>query len=216
MPNDLLVVPDAYIDQQTGDTVANGTGPDLLINSLQDTTDAQIAILGANFLEVAYLMCNLDAGQFSIWEALPTLAENMVGIDATNTEMTEFCNPGASNSVNSGGGSTGSSTSSASGQANGSISGQGGNSLSPGVIAGIAVGAVAGLGLVAGGLLLWCVRKRKGTTAPTNELEAMYGRHPVSEMAETLRRGELQDTSHLYKHELMGTHQPGMRYEMSA
>lgn len=91
MPNDLLVVPNAYIDQQTGDTVANTTGPDLLINSLQDVSSDEMAVLGSSFLEVAYLMCNLDSGQFSFWSAFPTLAEDIVAVDTAHSDVTDFC-----------------------------------------------------------------------------------------------------------------------------
>jgi len=63
MLNKLLIVPDEYIDQQTGNTIISTTGSsDFIIISLYLTIVMEMVILNVNFLEVAYIIYNLDFG----------------------------------------------------------------------------------------------------------------------------------------------------------
>ncbi|KAF6815643.1 hypothetical protein CPLU01_14071 [Colletotrichum plurivorum] len=137
--NEKLVVPNVYIDRETGDTVSNGTESVMLLTSLQSNTANHMPNLGSQFLAAAYLQVNQDAGQFSLWKANPTPKEDLVAVDAADAEVSEFCTaaPNATTST---------------------------NSLDKGTIAGIAVGAVAGVAIVVG-LTVWLLKRKRSAVA---------------------------------------------------
>lgn len=83
MPNDHLVVPERKINGD-GEIVANRTQPLLRINSLQDTTEDAFPRLGQYFLSQAYLFCNEDLQEFTLWKANPTSDEDLVAVNADN------------------------------------------------------------------------------------------------------------------------------------
>ncbi|KAK1759830.1 acid protease [Echria macrotheca] len=148
IPNDQLVVPHRQIDTTTGEITANATGPDLVILSTQDINKNDITQLGRQFLSAAYLMVNLDANQFTLWEANPTDTRQLVAVDETNAEIASVCDgnsppPPSPPPVThpDGGGS--------------------GSSLSSGAIAGIAVAVVAFIVIVSAILFVWRRRQRR-------------------------------------------------------
>lgn len=60
LPNELLVVPHLYIDQETDDIVAeDGDEPDLLIDSMQDVNANDMAMFGSVFFSAPYLTVNV-------------------------------------------------------------------------------------------------------------------------------------------------------------
>ncbi|RAO64781.1 uncharacterized protein BHQ10_000793 [Talaromyces amestolkiae] len=131
IPNDQLVVPDQYLDQN-GIWQDNSTGPDLLINV--ETGSYQLTSLNRYFFSAAYLAVNQDAGQFTLWKAHTTPNQNLVGLDEKNQVASAFCSPTPSSIASS-------STLAPSPQPNG---------LSGGSIAGIVVGVIGGVALVSG------------------------------------------------------------------
>ncbi|KAL1889484.1 hypothetical protein Sste5346_008862 [Sporothrix stenoceras] len=143
IPNDQLVRPHTSIDQTTGAVVVNTTAPDLLIDSLQQVQATQLAQLGFQFFSSAYLHVNQDSHEFTLWEANPTMAEDLVAVDETGQEITKFC---AASAVNSTGGTA--------------VNNEKPAPISAGVIAGSAIGAVAIIGLVAGFVFWWLRRRR--------------------------------------------------------
>ncbi|KAK8139053.1 hypothetical protein PG984_002433 [Apiospora sp. TS-2023a] len=94
VPNDQLVVPHVDIDPSTGAPVVNSTGPDLVINSIQDINANDLPQLGRQFLSAAYLMVNMEADQFTLWAANPTSDQDLVAVDKANQEVTEYCSAG--------------------------------------------------------------------------------------------------------------------------
>ncbi|CAK7210117.1 hypothetical protein SBRCBS47491_000662 [Sporothrix bragantina] len=146
IPNQQLVQPHTSIDQTTGAILVNNTGPDLLLDSLQNVQATKLAQLGWQFFSAAYLLVNQDAHEFTLWEANPTTAEDLVAIDETGTEITNFCT--SSTSSNSTSGSTDFSSKSS------------GAKLSTGAIAGGVVAGVAVIGVVVG-ILIWWLRRRR-------------------------------------------------------
>lgn len=102
-----------------------------------------MAQLGFQFFSSAYLLVNQDSHEFTLWEANPTTAEDLVAVDETGQEITKFCAASAVTSTN--------------GTANGN---ENSSPISAGVIAGSAIGAVAVIGLVVG-LVFWWLRRRR-------------------------------------------------------
>ncbi|KUL91884.1 hypothetical protein ZTR_01060 [Talaromyces verruculosus] len=142
IPNDQLVVPDEYLDQN-GIWQDNSTGQDLLINA--ETGSDPLASLNRYFFSAAYLAVNQDAGQFTLWEAHTTPNQNLVGLDERNQVVSAFCSSTPSSIVSS-------STPAPSPQPNG---------LSGGTIAGIVVGVVGGVALVIGAGILFLRYQKK-------------------------------------------------------
>ncbi|KAK7951230.1 aspartic-type endopeptidase [Apiospora aurea] len=102
VPNDQLVVPNVIIDRPTGALVVNGSAPDLVINSIQGVNANDLPQLGRQFLTAAYLMVNMDANQCTLWSANPTSDQNLVAVDTSDQEVTEYCGTGQSSPNNSG------------------------------------------------------------------------------------------------------------------
>ncbi|CAK7214107.1 hypothetical protein SEUCBS140593_002071 [Sporothrix eucalyptigena] len=154
IPNKQLVQPHTSIDQSTGAILVNNTAPDLLIDSLQNTQATKLAQLGWQFFSAAYLLVNQDAHEFTLWEANPTGAEDLVAVDETGAEITNFCaSSSGSNSTTAGGGNRVGATSNSTA-----------TRLSTGVIVGAAVAGVAFVGFIVG-LLIWWLRQRRAGRA---------------------------------------------------
>lgn len=149
IPNDQLVVPHRQINTNTGEITANATGPDLVILSTQDINKDDISQLGRQFLSAAYLMVNLDANEFTLWEANPTDTRQLVAVDESNADVTTVCAENSTPPVTrpDGGGSS-----------------LPGSSLSSGGIAGIAVAAVAFTVIVCAILFVWRRRHRRSAS----------------------------------------------------
>ncbi|KAK3291752.1 aspartic peptidase domain-containing protein [Chaetomium fimeti] len=179
VPNDLLVVPETDIDRSTGVIKTDPSGPNLLINSMQDINSNDMAALGTTFLSAAYLMVNQDTDRFTLWAANPTTESDLVAVDETGADVTATtCTASASATPSSRGGSGGDGdggegTSDSGGGSSESASPnapspQEGSSvpaaLPTGLIAGVAVGAVVAGGLIAAAVF-WLLRRRKKKAA---------------------------------------------------
>ncbi|KAH6616214.1 aspartic peptidase domain-containing protein [Chaetomium sp. MPI-SDFR-AT-0129] len=178
IPNDLLVVPETDIHLSSGAIVTNSSGPNLLVNSMQNVNALDMAALGTTFLSAAYLMVNQDAGQFSLWAANPTKESDLVAVDPNGQEVEASCTARPSSSASKPSSSSSSSlstSSSSSGGEAGSPDGstkQSGSPDSPGsvaglptsVVIGVAVGAVAA-GAVIGAVVFWLLRRKKKAAA---------------------------------------------------
>lgn len=189
MPNDLLVVPHLYLDQETGDTVSNATAPDLLIDSLQDVEKDKMAMFGSIFFSVAYLSANYDTGKFTLWRAnrSPDAVEDMRTIDADGEDHMSFCDAetadiNATSTDSEGdtdttGGTDSASGTDSAGDTTESTAADG--RLATGAIAGIAVGVVGAVAVVIGGLAWWFLRRRrKAAASEAAELEDSVKKGP--------------------------------------
>ncbi|KAE8141234.1 aspartic peptidase domain-containing protein [Aspergillus pseudotamarii] len=140
IPNDQLVVPNLTIDPSTGSLHANGSTPELVINSIQQVNQGDLPQLGRQFLSSAYLMSNQDSNTFTLWNAALEEEENLVAIDTNNKPVDIYCAATPT--------STSSSTSSP------HSTGNHDKKLSTGAIVGIAIGSAAALAIVAAGVFL--------------------------------------------------------------
>lgn len=140
--NDLLVVPHTYIDQETGDTVAEDTDePDLLIDCLEGVRETDMAAFGSLFFSAAYLSVNLDAGRFTLWAANSTKnsEQDFHALDTKNEESTTLCQAGETDVQSNSTGSAPTTSGIASGTA---AADEEQDNLSTGATAGIAVGVI--------------------------------------------------------------------------
>ncbi|CAK7246400.1 MAG: hypothetical protein STHCBS139747_008030 [Sporothrix thermara] len=148
VPNDQLIVPDRTIDPVSGAIVANSSGLDTTILAIQNINANDMTQLGRQFLSAAYVMLNQDAGSFTVWQANPTVARDLVAVDETNAELTA-CNASSSSSSSS-------SSSEAAESAAPST-----KHVSPGVIAGAVVGSCIAVAALVGLAVFFCVRRRR-------------------------------------------------------
>ncbi|KEZ39510.1 putative Aspartic-type endopeptidase [Scedosporium apiospermum] len=149
IPNDQLVVPELTIDCDTGALHRNSSAQNLVILPPQDDNENDISQLGRQFLSSAYVMANLDAGEFTIWESNPTSNEDLVAIDTNGTEVSDFC---AATTPDPASGETSPDSASSEGSVEQK---DGSKSMTPVIIAGI---AVSGFVFLAGvGAALFCL-----------------------------------------------------------
>ena len=145
--NSQLILPDRTIDKATGQLVANYSVSELLILSLQSENSYDMPKLGRPFLSAVYLMVNLDAGTFTLWNAEATsTAENLVAVGATDC--------GSSATV---GAESTTAPSSALSKPH--------TSITRGGIAGVVIGAIAALAIAAALLVL--IQKRRSRAVPS-------------------------------------------------
>ncbi|KAJ0301686.1 hypothetical protein COL516b_007662 [Colletotrichum fioriniae] len=161
---DNLVLPHVLLDEQTGEMLVNATEKDMLINSMQDVNKNDMAQLGWQFLSAAYLQVNHDTSEFSLWQANPTWSQDIVALDSSNNDVTDFCSSQSSdgNKTVNGGGDVGGSGEGSGNDSSASTSSPG---LSRGAISVIAVGGAAVLSLIIGAVV-WFL-KRKKSRAPS-------------------------------------------------
>ncbi|KAK8088144.1 hypothetical protein PG997_003105, partial [Apiospora hydei] len=167
VPNDQLVVPDVIIVRPTGALVVNGSAPDLVINSIQDVNANDLPQLGRQFLTAAYLMVNMDADQFTLWSANPTSDQDLVAVDTSNQEVTEYCGTGQSSLNNSGDGPE--SGSDPSSTATGSSA-----SSRTRLIAGAVAGSIGGVLLIVSTTVYILGRRKR-----INKERRVSGRNPI-------------------------------------
>ncbi|RYC57549.1 hypothetical protein CHU98_g8664 [Xylaria longipes] len=192
IPNNQLVIPERYIDDSTGQVMANYSRSNLVINPLNTVNEFDLSQLGRLFLSSAYVMVNQDSGQFTIWAANPTTVEDLVSVDSTGKETTTFCKN--------------STTSISLGPTKKPAMHHTG--LSTGAIAGIAVGAILALIIVIS-ILFWRRRQRRtsatGQPGPQSatqgvpEKPAHYSDYPVGAQGPSkLEPGELDGIQRTY------------------
>lgn len=174
LPNELLVVPHTYIDQETGEIIAeDGNEPDLLIDSSQGVNANDMAMFGSIFLSAAYLTVNVDAGKFKLWSVstIGNGSQDLRAVDVENEDMTTICKDEGDPSVESN--STGTAPTDSADIPSGSADQQGG--LDTGEIVGIAVGVVVAATTAAGAFVLYRLRKKRKSVYMAAELEASSG-----------------------------------------
>lgn len=155
--NDMLVLPHTYIDQDTGNLVAEDTAePDLLIDSLQASRESDMASFGSVFFSAAYLSVNLDAGKFKLWSAnvdTQNSTQDFRALDTENAEATTLCQAGSAPTTTSG-------VTSAT-----AVPDDEQGKLSTGATAGISVGVIVAVIGAVGGFALYWMRRRKRSAA---------------------------------------------------
>lgn len=211
MANDILILPDEYVASD-GAFETNSSAPGIQILPTLDVNINDVPIVGRPFFSSAYIMVDLDAETWTLWQANATADSRLVSIGGNCTEKpkvnatpstTPTNIPIASNETDS----TTTNSNAASGSA--AATDEPAKAISTGAIAGIAVGAAFGAGLLVGAFVVFYLRKRRGVTRSASETDialTKYGREseqltpmwheksgvPVSELS----------ASQLYSHEL--------------
>lgn len=84
VPNSQLVTPDVSINSE-GVTVLNDSTRELQINPLVPPNNNDFPLLGLTFLTSAYLMADLDRGQFTLWEAVANKTQDIRAVRPSST-----------------------------------------------------------------------------------------------------------------------------------
>lgn len=179
IPNDVLVVPDQYIDS-SGAIQENSSAATLLISPNDGPNVNDVPLIGMAFFSGAYLTVDLDNGTWSVWPAKATIDTSLVIIGGTCSESTN---------------TTGQPAGAQDGHSDNTSATTEHNALSTGVKAGLAVGsAAAGISVI--GLAVFLALKRRKTRrvkeiASTRSIAGsfssydpiMKGHVPLQEMA---------------------------------
>lgn len=169
VPNDLLVVPDAYV-APSGQYETNNSAAALLIQPAIGDNVVDVAILGRPFLSSAYLMVDLDAQTFTLWQANATTDERLVTVGG-NCDHAPEVNDAPSNATTATV-SAGSSASSPASEA--SQSGTSNERMSTGATAGIAIGVALCLGIIAAGTAILIIRKKRRAASAASQASVAY------------------------------------------
>jgi hypothetical protein len=232
IPNHQLVQPERVIDKSTGKLSVNGEERVLAIKNF-GKDKATMPSLGKQFLSAAYLMANLDAETFTLWEADATKKGDeeaeLVAVDGEGNELTDFCStaltsgpPQSSPTKSPTGGSSDSNEQDGEGgeeeqeKDRGGEEG-GGKGLSAGAIAGISVGvAVLAVALAIIAFLFARRRRRQRHAAMTASFSAAaapaaaqgYHADPTMVKAEMHANSLSSPSSPFGKSELSGSSSP--------
>ncbi|KAK4554535.1 hypothetical protein LTR86_008389 [Recurvomyces mirabilis] len=171
--NDVLVVPDQYIDR-SGARQSNSSADVVLIDPLDGVNANDPPIIGMQFLSAAYLMVDLDARTFTLWQANPSTESRLISVGGQCSEEPAVNSNATSPSTNS------TSSGPQEGGSNSTVSAaRPASKASTGTIAGAVVGAVLGLALIAGIVILVLLRRKKtreSKAASTERLTVVDGK----------------------------------------
>lgn len=178
LPNDILVLPQEYVASD-GAFETNSSNPGILFAPTTSGNEEDVPIIGRPFFSSAYIMVDLDAGTWTLWQAnatadtrLVNVGEDCAGRHDVDTSTPTISSPGvvATNGI----GSDKNDTTDVS--ANKVSTG-----MSGGAIAGTVVGAAVGLGVLAAALAIYLLRKKGQTKRSANETDIAFtsnGRNP--------------------------------------
>ncbi|RFU26271.1 hypothetical protein B7463_g10065, partial [Scytalidium lignicola] len=160
IPNSELVQPDITYDVN-GNIGYNSSTREIMLNSLQQVNANDEPQLGHTFLSAAYLMVDVDANTYTLWEANPTDDQQLVTYPSGTS-----CNASASHSSEQSDSSSSSSLSSSPTTSSPPSSSTPSAPKPPhhsnaGAIAGGVVGAIAVVALLLSGLFIYFRRKRR-------------------------------------------------------
>lgn len=185
------------MNETTGALIANSSTPELVLNAIQQVNAGDLVQLGRQFLSAAYLMVNQDTNEFTLWEANPTSAVDLVAVDSNGVASNTFCAAEASTS-------TGTSAPGSTTTAPAIVPGP--SKLSGGAIAGIAIGSIVVIAAIAG-ILYFCLFRRKNGSESKYPMTAP---ETSSYVAQDMK-SELPGAEFQARHEVDGTqiHVPG-------
>lgn len=157
IPNSQLVLPDHYIDDQSGVFQARSTATEVLIYSLGEKQKNDMPRIGLPFFSSAYLLVDQDASEYTLWNVPPEMQRSDVEVKQRLVPLGATCaqvdnGPAGSNKPPSRPG----------GEHHG---------LSQGAIAGIVVAAVAAIALLCA-IAAFLVIRRRGTRSEANATHA--------------------------------------------
>ena len=100
IPNNQLVVPDIYIDQNGQPINYNTSQRILRLDPNVGVNVNNMPVLGQTFLTSAYLLVDYDKNQFTVWQADPTAPSQLVAINSeTSCSNDTSSNPNSATST---------------------------------------------------------------------------------------------------------------------
>jgi hypothetical protein len=173
LSNDILILPQEYVASD-GAFKTDASAPGILLAPTSNGNVNDVSIIGRPFFSAAYIMVDLDAETWTLWQANATTDTRLVSVGGgcaekpkVNTKPPEITPSG----VVATNGSTSRANETADIPATSAPVNQTSTGLNVGAIAGIAVGAVFGSGLLAGALVICWLRGRRQTKRSTSETD---------------------------------------------
>jgi hypothetical protein len=181
LSNDILILPREYVASD-GAFQTDSSSPGILFSPTSNDNVNDVSIIGRPFFSAAYIMVDLDAETWTIWQANATTETQLVSVGGdcaekpkVNTAPPKITPADVSATNETSINNTNSSATPASAD-------RASTGLGAGAIAGIALGVLFGSGLLAGALVIcWLRRKRQRRRSTGNEADIaltkyMYGR----------------------------------------
>jgi hypothetical protein len=147
VPNSQLVVPDVEVNQAGQMDIPDSENREILVYNLETSNVNDMPLLGQAFLTSTYLHVNNDNEEFTIWQANPTEAENLVTVGSQST-----CHQTTSNQTTFGG--------------TNSIPTTSGHTLSAAAISAAAIGTILGIVMIV--LTLYFLRRKQRRRSDAN------------------------------------------------
>ena len=173
LSNDILILPQEYVASD-GAFKTDSSAPGILFAPTSNDNVNDVSIIGRPFFSAAYIMVDLDAETWTLWQANATTDTRLVSVGEecaerpkVNTSPPKVVPPGvgSTNETTSRGNDTaGASTESA-------LAEHTSVGLESGAIAGIVVGGVIGSGLLAGALVICWLRRKRQTKRSASETD---------------------------------------------
>jgi hypothetical protein len=173
LSNDILILPQEYVASD-GAFKTDSSAPGILFAPTSNINVNDVSIIGRPFFSAAYIMVDLDAETWTMWQANVTTDSRLVSVGEecaekpkVNTAPPKIMPPGtiATNETTSSGNNTASTPTEPVPEK------QPSTGMSVGVIAGIVVGGVVGSALLAAALVICWLRKRRQTKRSTSETD---------------------------------------------
>ncbi|EME78392.1 uncharacterized protein MYCFIDRAFT_157184 [Pseudocercospora fijiensis CIRAD86] len=162
--NDALVLPDQYVDP-SGALVSNSSASTILMAPLENVNSNDVPIIGKEFFSSAYMMVDLDASTYTLWQVNDTTETRLISVGGSCSEHIE---------INSN--DTAPPTATATGAAStGTKVAKSGNAFSAGALVGIVVGSAVGASVIAAVAVLVVMRRRRNKITSATELTPASG-----------------------------------------
>lgn len=192
IPNDVLILPEEYV-ASSGAFETNASAPGILMAPTVTVNVNDVPILGRPFFTAAYLMVDLDAQTWTIWQANATTDTNLVSFgskcDKQSTEPTAAARPTTASDRQSGDSDHG---------------------LTAGAVAGVVIGAVSAILLA--GVLCWLYSRRRrrqtlGKTLHESEQSSNeHSRFPHDDIAQSPEQRTFHEMSASEIYEIEAKH----------
>ncbi|KXT17102.1 hypothetical protein AC579_2032 [Pseudocercospora musae] len=150
IPNDALVLPDQYIGR-SGALASNSSASTILMAPLENVNSNDVPIIGKEFFSSAYMMVDLDASTYTLWQVNDTTESRLVSVGGSCSEHIE---------VNSNDTAPLTATATSAGATN-THEAKSEKSLSTGALVGTVVGSAVGASVMAAIAVLVIMRRRR-------------------------------------------------------
>lgn len=161
--NDILILPEQSVAPD-GAFQTNSSAPAIMMIPTWEINANDVPKIGRPFFSAAYLMVDLDAETWTLWQANATTDSHLVSIGGDCAEKPKVnasppTLPEDDHSTPEGANSSTATEDVSSNNA--TVEDEPAKVISTGSVVGIAVGAAGGVGLLVGALVVYCLRKRR-------------------------------------------------------